>query len=147
MDVVRETFFWSFRYFLKQLIDNGRSAWSDRFGESSSVYHDYYETDRVINPSIHAADIKILSLTSINIWIFICLSLSRYTHTCIHTNTLTYTLSPFHSLLSLAFSLSLSLFLSLPIHSLPIQTYSAFPLAQPDIYSIIRHQRLDLLFP
>lgn len=55
------------------MIDNAVRA--DPAFESSSVCHNYCETDRV-NPSIYAADTGILSLTSINIFVSLALFLS-----------------------------------------------------------------------
>lgn len=88
--------FWSFCYFLKQLIDNGRSARRIVRGLSRLLQ------DCAVNPSIHAADIRILSLTSINIWIFISFSLYTHAYTQ-HTH-----VHPFALSFSFAFSLSLS---------------------------------------
>lgn len=113
MDVVRETFFGVSVYFLKQQIDNvADPPWSDQFGESSSVYHDYYETDRVNRYTQRISGyFRWLRLISES-WSF---SLSFYTRIHAYTQIRSWhsllALSPFTLARVFSFSLSLSFFI------------------------------------
>jgi len=118
---------WSFRYILKRLIDNGR-FWSvsDSTNRPRFCRGRHYRTDRrwrFVDTRSGCqdtfADFELISES---------LSLSYiHTRTRARARIHTYTHAPFRPFILSCLIRSLTFSLSLSIHSLPIQTYSAFP--------------------